>query len=136
MTKTMIRLISCIAAALAAGLTFAVLHSIAGIDLAARTGTTVQHITLAAVVLAAGISSVAGWGLLALLERFTTRARAARTAIAITALALSLIAGPTAGVTTAAKAGLTALHLVVGAVVIGGLRRSTAARRDPAVRRA
>jgi hypothetical protein len=120
----MIRLVSCVAAVLAAGVTFALLHGIAGIDLAARTGNAVQHITLAAVVLAAAASAAAGWGVLALLERFATRARAVWTAIAAAALLLSLLVGPAAGVTTAAKAGLAALHLVVGAVVICGLRRS------------
>ena len=118
------RLRSCVAAVLAAGVTFAVLHGVAGIDLAARTGTAVHHITLASVVLAASVSAAAGWGVLALLERFATRARAVWTAIASAALLLSLLVGPTAGVTTAAKVGLAALHLVVGAVVIGGLRRS------------
>lgn len=124
MTKTTIRLVSCVGAVVAAGVTFALLHGPAGIDLAARTGGTVAHVTLAAVVLAAAVSAAAGWGLLALLERFTGRARAAWTAIAAGVLLLSLLVGPTAGVTTAAKVGLAALHLVVGAVVIGGLRRS------------
>jgi hypothetical protein len=125
MTKTTNRLVTTVAAVVAAGVTFAVLDSAAGIDLAARTGTTVQHVTLAAAVLAAAVSAAAGWGLLALLERFTTKARAVWTAIAAAALLLSLLVGPTAGVTTAAKLGLAALHLVVGAVVIVGLRRST-----------
>ena len=62
--------------------------------------------------------------MLALLERFATRARAVWTAVAAGTLLLSMLVGPTAGVTTAAKAGLAALHLVVGAVVIGGMRRS------------
>ena len=125
MTTTMIRLVSCVAAVLAAAVTFALLHGIAGIDLAARTGTTVRHITVAAVVLAASASAAAGWGVLALLERFATRARSLWTAIAAAALLLSLLVGPTAGITPAAKAGLAALHLVVGAIIIGGLRRST-----------
>lgn len=124
MTKTKNRLITSATAVVAAGATFAVLHSAAGIDLAVRAGTDVQHVTLVAAVVAAAVSAAAAWGLLALLERFTTRARAVWTAIAAAVLLLSLLVGPTGGVTTAAKVGLATLHLVVGAVVIAGMRRS------------
>ncbi|GIH06088.1 hypothetical protein Rhe02_41550 [Rhizocola hellebori] len=121
----MTRLAAVAGAMLVAAAGFAVLHSMAGIDLAATTGTTVQHVTLTATMAAAAIAAVAGWLSLALLERLTSRGRAIWTAIAVTVLLLSLLAGPAAGTTGGAKAGLALLHLAVGAVVIGTLRRSS-----------
>ena len=125
MTKTMVRLAVPAAAMLVAAAVFTVVHSAAGVDLAARTGAEVQHITLPAVLIAAAVSAVAGWALLALLERLTTRARVVWTMSAVAVVLLSLLAGPTAGVTVGAKAGLALLHLAVGAVVIGGMRWSS-----------
>jgi hypothetical protein len=125
MTKTMVRLAVPAAAMLVAAAVFTVVHSTAGVDLAARTGTAVQHITLPAVLIAAAVSAVAGWALLALLERLTTRARPVWTMSAVAVVLLSLLVGPTAGVTVAAKVGLALLHLAVGAVVIGGMRWSS-----------
>jgi len=103
---------------------YALLTGPAGIDLAARTGSSTQHVTLAAAMVAAAVSALAGWGLLALLERVTARSRTVWTAVAVGFLLLSLLLGPTAGVAGAAKLGLAALHLAVAAVVIPGLRWS------------
>jgi hypothetical protein len=122
MTKTVLRLTVSAGAILAAGATYAILHSVAGIDLAARTGSTVQHVTLAAALVTAALSALAGWGSLALLERLTRRARATWTVIALAVLVLSLLVGPLSGATGAAKAGLALLHLAVAAVVIPGMR--------------
>jgi hypothetical protein len=69
-------------------------------------------------------SAAAGWASPALLERLTARARTIWTVIAVAVLMLSLLAGPAAGITSGAKAGLALLHLAVGVVVIGGLRGS------------
>ncbi len=125
MTKTMVRLATSAGAMLVAAAGFAVLHSLAGMDLAARTGTTLQHVTLPAAVIAAALSAAAGWVTLALLERLTTRGRRIWTVIAVAVLMLSLLAGPAGGITGAAKAGLALLHLAVGAVVIAGMRWSS-----------
>ncbi len=125
MTKNVIRLAVPAAAMLVAAAGFTILTSAAGVDLAARTGATVRPVTLPAVLTAAAVSALAGWLLLALLERLTSRARVAWTVIAVAVVLLSLLAGPTAGVTAGAKAGLALLHLAVGAVVIGGMRRSS-----------
>jgi Family of unknown function (DUF6069) len=54
------------------------------------------------------LAGLAAWGLLAVLERFTPRARAVWIAIALVALALSLAGPLSAAVTPAAKAGLRA----------------------------
>ena len=125
MTKTLVRLTTSAGAILAAAAGFVVLDPMAGIDLAARTGATVAHITLSAVVVAAAVSAAAGWMSLALLERLTTRGRTIWTAIAVAVLVLSLLVGPVAGITNGAKAGLALLHLAVGAVIIGGMRWSS-----------
>jgi len=125
MTKTMVRLATSLSATLVAAAGFTALHSMAGIDLAARTGTTLQHIALLEAVIAAALSAGAGWATLALLERLTSRGRTIWTVIAVAALLLSLLVGPAAGITTGAKAGLALLHLAVGAVVIGGMRWSS-----------
>ncbi|WP_146605701.1 DUF6069 family protein [Micromonospora craterilacus] len=122
MTKTMVRLAVPAAAMLIAAAGFTILRSTAGIELAARTGTAVRPVTLPAVLTAAAVSALAGWALLALLERLTGRARVVWTVGAVAVLLLSLLAGPTAGITVGAKVGLALLHLAVGAVVIGGMR--------------
>ncbi len=69
------------------------------------------------------LTGLAGWALLTVLERLTKRARTAWTAIALVLLLVSL-AGPLSATTPAATVGLAALHLVVAAVLIIGLRRS------------
>ncbi|PZG19125.1 hypothetical protein C1I95_12230 [Micromonospora craterilacus] len=118
----MVRLAVPAAAMLIAAAGFTILRSTAGIELAARTGTAVRPVTLPAVLTAAAVSALAGWALLALLERLTGRARVVWTVGAVAVLLLSLLAGPTAGITVGAKVGLALLHLAVGAVVIGGMR--------------
>ena len=66
---------------------------------------------------------LAGWALLATLERVRRRAAASWTVGAVVAFVVSL-AGPLAGVTTAARVALACLHLLVVAVLVIGLRRS------------
>ncbi|MEV6971409.1 DUF6069 family protein [Hamadaea sp. NPDC051192] len=124
MTKSVRRLSVTAAAVAVAGAGFALLSGPAGIDLAVQTGTSTMEVTLAAALIAGAVSALAGWGLLALLERVTGRALLIWTLIASGFLLLSLLLGPTGGVSGAAKLGLAALHLAVGAVVIPGLRWS------------
>ncbi|NUT04181.1 MAG: hypothetical protein HOV76_11935 [Hamadaea sp.] len=124
MTKSVRRLTITAAAVAVAGAGYALLSGPAGIDLAARTGTSTQEVTLAWALGAAAVTALAGWGLLALLERLTAKALTIWTVIAAGFLALSVLLGPTAGVSGSAKLGLAALHLAVGAVVIPGLRWS------------
>jgi hypothetical protein len=85
-----------------------------------------QQVGLPVVVATALAASVAGWGLLAVLERLTRRARTVWTIAAVVVLALSLIAPLSATTTPAARAVLVLLHLAVGAVLVPGLRRSAA----------
>jgi Family of unknown function (DUF6069) len=82
-----------------------------------------------AVAVASGAAALVAWGLLALLERLTGRARNLWTVTAVVVLLASL-GGPLSGtgITTANRAVLVGLHLAVGAVLIPALRRTAASR--------
>ena len=87
-------------------------------------GQPIQKITVLNVVVAALVGSLAGWGLLALLRRFTANARAIWTVIAIV-FALFSLGGPLTTIsTTGTKVALAAMHLAVATVTIVGLRRT------------
>ena len=88
-------------------------------------GQPIQTVTVVNVVVAALVGSLAGWGLLALLRRFTPKARAIWTVTAI-GFALLSLAGPLSPTASAGtKAALVAMHLAVATVVIVVLRRTT-----------
>jgi Family of unknown function (DUF6069) len=87
-------------------------------------GQPIQKVTVVNVVVAALVGSLAGWGLLALLRRFTANARAIWTVIAIVFALLSL-GGPLSAIASpGTKVTLVAMHLAVATVVIVGLRRT------------
>jgi hypothetical protein len=108
---------------------WAVLSQVAGIELQARQGT-VMRINGVSVFVAATAMSFAGWGLLALLERRTVNARKVWTVVAVIACATSLGSPLFNGIGVGAKLGLASLHLLVGAVVILGLRRTALSATD------
>ncbi|MEU7613580.1 DUF6069 family protein [Micromonospora sp. NPDC049204] len=110
-------------AILVAAAEFALLHSVGGVDLTVRSGSSTRQITVAAVVVAAAVAALAGWALLAVLERRTSRPRVWWTSVAVAVLLLSLVVGPPSGVGGGAMASLALLHLSVGVVVILGLSR-------------
>ena len=88
-------------------------------------GQPTQKITVVNVIVAALVGSLAGWGLLSLLRRFTARARAVWTVTAIVVGLLSL-AGPLSTTSSAGtKMSLVAMHLAVATVSIVFLRRTT-----------
>ncbi|MCG5460507.1 DUF6069 family protein [Micromonospora sp. NPDC053740] len=103
---------------------FALLNSAAGVDLAVRSANSTRQITVAAVIVATVVAALAGWALLAVLERRTNRSRVWWTSIAVIVLLLSLVVGPPSGVGGGAKATLALLHLSVGVILILGLPRS------------
>lgn len=110
-------------AAAAALADWAILVPLAGLTLTARQGGT-QHIGAAAVLISTVFVSFAGWALLAILERRTPRARDIWTIIA-TIVCITSVGSPlTNSIGIGAKLGLASLHLVVGAVVVLGLRRT------------
>ncbi|MEU5669267.1 DUF6069 family protein [Micromonospora sp. NPDC047753] len=103
---------------------FALLRPAAGVDLAVRSANSTRQITVAAVIVATAVAALAGWALLAVLERRTNRSRVWWTSIAVAVLLLSLVLGPPSGVGGGAKATLALLHLSVGVILILGLPRS------------
>ena len=108
------------ATAVAGEAAFLALHNVAGVDLAVHTGDTVDHVGPVAVGATCIVVALAGWGLLALLERFTARSRLIWTIIAAAVFVVSLL-GPAGGVDASATLGLVALHLIVAAVLVVGL---------------
>ncbi|MEU8316055.1 DUF6069 family protein [Micromonospora sp. NPDC048887] len=118
------RLLTVLAATAAALLGWVVAVPVAGVELIARSGSTDQRVTPVAVVVSTLLAGLAGWALLAVLERLTGRARSAWTVVAVLVLLVSLLGPLGGGVGGAAKLTLVALHLVVGAVLITGLRRT------------
>jgi hypothetical protein len=111
--------------ATAAAVAIWVVATLAGAELTVRfDGQPIQKITVVSVVAAALVGSLAGWGLLALLRRFTTNARAIWTVIAVVFLMLSLGGPLSATASAGTKIALVAMHLAVATVVILGLRRT------------
>ena len=106
--------------ALAAFAVWALEDPIAGVDLAVRSGGSVQHVGAGAVIGAAVLAGLIGWALLARLERRAKRPHRTWAIIASIVFVISL-AGPAGGVDTAAKLGLAALHVGVAAAVGLGL---------------
>ncbi len=97
-------------------------HSLLGIELTVGEGDSLRHIDSLAVTLTALGVGFAAWGLLFELERHTVKARAIWTRIAVGVLALSLL-GPLGATTGSAMAALMMFHLLVGGILIVGLRR-------------
>jgi hypothetical protein len=112
--------------ATAAAVAIWIVATLAGADLTVSfgAGQPIQKITVINVVVAALVGSLAGWGLLALLRRFTTNARAIWTVVAILFALLSL-GGPLTTISSVGtKVALVAMHLAVATVTIVGLRRT------------
>lgn len=114
-----------LAAAVTAAAGWAIAGPLAGVTLAVRLTAAgpVQRVGLTAVLTASLLAGLAGWALLAVLERRAGGARTAWTVIALTTLAVSL-AGPLAARSAAAAGVLAGLHLLVGGVLVAGLRRT------------
>jgi Family of unknown function (DUF6069) len=131
------RALAVVAAALAALAVWLVTDPLLGIDLVGTTRPGSEELMSITPALIAGTSLVvalAGWALLALLERFTARARTIWTTIAVVLTLLSL-AGPLSVLasTSAANAlALALMHLAVAAVVIPMLAGTSPAPAQPA----
>ena len=121
------RAVIVLTAVVAAAVAWIVAGPIAGADFTVQQGDRdPMDIGIALVVLTALVAGLAAWGSLAFLERLTARAATIWTAIAAIALGVSLLAPLTAEATAGTHVSLVLLHLVVGAVLIAGLRRTTA----------
>jgi len=115
--------------ALAAALAWIVEVPLLGIHLNFRFGAGhIQTIAVGQVIGVTVAASLLGWLLLALLERRTPHARALWTTIALAALAASLALPLAVATTTSAAAGLIAMHVTVGAVVIPAMAYTSRTR--------
>jgi Family of unknown function (DUF6069) len=110
-------------AAAAAGAAWTLLDPVGGVDLAVKSGDSVNHIQPASVLVTALLAALAGWGLLAWFERSLKRPHRTWVVTATGVFLISLV-GPLGGVTGGAKLGLALLHVTVAAVVIGCLPRA------------
>jgi Family of unknown function (DUF6069) len=130
------RVLAVIAAVLAALAVWLVTDPLLGVDLAAPTRPGSEELVSITPALVAGtslITALAGWGLLALLERFTARPRPIWTRIAVLVGLLSL-AGPLstiASTTVANGLSLALMHLAVAAALIPGLAATAPSRTRP-----
>ncbi|MFE2615152.1 DUF6069 family protein [Micromonospora chalcea] len=125
-TRRRVRLLTVLAATVATLLGWVIAVPLAGVELTARTGSDVQRVTPVAVAVAVStlLAGLAGWALLALLERLTARARPVWTVVATLVLLVSLLGPLGGGVGRPATLTLVAFHLVAGTVLITGLRRA------------
>ncbi|HEX4251175.1 MAG TPA: DUF6069 family protein [Pseudonocardia sp.] len=79
-------------------------------------------VTLPMAVIFTAIFGLLGWGLLAVLERFTGRAIAIWTGVAVAVALLSIVPIFLEGASTATRVALTVLHLAVAAVLVPAFR--------------
>ena len=100
-----------------------------GLHLGVRFGNgSPQSVGVDFVVGATLIASLLGWGLLAMLERRSSRARTTWTVLAVAVLLVSLSLPLSAGTTASTKAVLAVMHVAAAAVLIPGLRRDSQLR--------
>ena len=118
------RILGVAGATLAAVAVWVIEVPLLGIRLLTQFGNTApQGVGIELVVVSSLAGSLAGWGLLAILERRFARARTIWTGIAIAVLLASFSAPISAGTTTTTKVALAMMHLAVAAVLIPTLRR-------------
>jgi hypothetical protein len=106
---------------------------VAGIDLVVRSGGGTSDVNVVSVIVTALVVAIAGAGLLRLFERRTTNGRRTWTSVAVSVWAVSLL-GPLSATRPSAGLVLAGLHLLVGSVVVLGLRHTHPADLDDAAR--
>jgi hypothetical protein len=126
------RFLAVIGAAAAALAVWAVARPAAGLAVRLGTGPRTVHVGPASVAVASVLAGLAGWGLLALMERHAARARTVWTATCLIVLVVSLAGPLSAGVGGAAKAALACMHLAAAGVLIPVLARTSARGPAPA----
>jgi hypothetical protein len=99
-----------------------VVARVASVDLDVRSGGSTQPVGVFAVAIAPVVATLAAGALLRGMTRRTFRAQRRWTGLSIAVLALSLL-GPVSATTLGAGLVLAAMHVVVGAVIVGGLTR-------------
>jgi uncharacterized membrane protein len=124
------RALGVVGAVIAAVAVWAIAVPLLDVQLLVRFGTGApESVGIAYVLGASVIGSLAGWGLLVLLERRSSRARTIWTAIAVVAVLLSLSLPLYSGVSTSTKITLAVMHAGVAAVLIPVMRRGSGRQR-------
>jgi hypothetical protein len=120
------RALTVLGAVLAAGGVRIVLR-VSGLDLAVAAAGGAAQVGLPAVVATALAAGLAGWAVLAGLERWARRPHRTWRALAVGVLVLSLLGPVTSALTPSAAGGLIALHVATGVALLalpaGRLRR-------------
>ncbi|MGI5188530.1 DUF6069 family protein [Promicromonospora sp. CA-289599] len=111
-------------AAAAAGVVVWLIGAAFGVDLEARTGASTQAVSVVAVLIAALVVGLAGWGVRAVLARLTKGGGEVAWLVLCGVLLLASLLGAVAGTSPGATAILMVEHVVVGVVVALGLRRA------------
>lgn len=88
-----------------------------------------QTIKFAQVIVVTALIGLVAWGLLALMERTTARAKAIWTAIAIVVFVLSLLGPLGSGVNTSSKVVLACMHIGAAVTITPLMRRSVPTQR-------
>jgi hypothetical protein len=121
------RALSVAGATLAAAAVWVVAVRLLGTHLLVRFGAGApQTVGIGLVVGASLVASLCAWGLLALLERRTSRALTIWTVVAVVVLLVSLSLPLTAGVAVSTKATLALMHVAAASVLIPSLRSTSA----------
>jgi uncharacterized membrane protein len=122
------RALGTVAGPLTAAVTWLIEVPLLGLHLTYRFGSgPAQSIGIGQAIGASLAAGLAGWLVLAVLERRAARPRAAWAGLALIAAAGSLALPLTAATTASATAGLIVMHLAVGAAVIPLLARTAGA---------
>jgi hypothetical protein len=118
------RALGVVGAVVAAVTVWAIAVPVLGIELAFRFGSTApQNVAFGVVVGFTLGASLAGWGILAALERRMSNAREIWTAVALVVLVASLGLPLAAGTTLSSQITLAMMHLAAAGVLIPILRR-------------
>jgi peptidoglycan/LPS O-acetylase OafA/YrhL len=117
-------------AATATGLAW-LLGRLAHVDYVVDTPIGARKITLALTIVATVAAGIAGWVLIAVLERYTSSPRGVWIALTLVVLALSIVPVFSTTANLGTQLMLTALHCVAAAVLIPSLpqKHTTATRR-------
>jgi hypothetical protein len=94
----------------------------------ATTGEDDRTVGFGQVILMTGVSGLIAWGLLAVLERTTSRAKTIWTVIAVIAFLLSIVGPLDGGVDAVSKVVLALMHVGAAATIIPLMRRTVATR--------
>lgn len=126
------RLMAVVAAVVAALVVWAVARLGLGLDVREpQWSGTARDVAAVNIVVLSAVASAAGWALLAVLERFSARAGRWWARIAAVVAVASLVGPLTVpGITASSRVVLGLLHLVVGAVLIPLLYRSSPSRKE------